>query len=217
MTFHGSSLVFDVESAHLRIGLRIYFTALFLLLALAGDQCCGNRVKLRLMNQHPVKLPLLTGWLGGFPAALTWFSCKQLPAGWIGLAMIFSQIAEFGSDLLVSGLVKTVDIPGRCAFGRGLVMPQKPATWLSIPDVESSGRNIATQAQRTSLSNGGLSGIYWKVNNDTSFRADAEDVIGNWICVNVNETSYPTTMTPDEIVIDLANNGFLYGNTSQVL
>lgn len=99
---------------------------------------------------------------------------------WCGSINAASQLASFGSDLLVSGLVKTTQVPGRCDFGVGVVMPQHPTTVTSFPEYDQLSVRMGQQAQNTSVPNGGLSGIFWKYNADPNFRADASDVIGNW-------------------------------------
>lgn len=212
MPLHGSSLVFDVDASHLRIGLRVYFTALFLLLAFVGDQCCNGRVKVRLMKERLVRIPLLTGWLGGISAVRTWITQKRLPAGWLGIVMIAAEIMAFGSDLLVSGTVKTIQIPGRCAFGTGVVTPDKPVPWRSIPDFEQTAHDIVSQAQITSRENGGLSGIYRKANGAPNFRADSQDVLGYWNCVDVqHDVVYETPeFNISEATNDLVSKGYLY-------
>jgi hypothetical protein len=55
MVLYRSSFAFDVESSHLRIGLRIYFTTLFLLLAFIGDKNYHNRAEIQLMKGSNVK------------------------------------------------------------------------------------------------------------------------------------------------------------------
>jgi hypothetical protein len=217
MAFYGSSLIFDVESGHLRLGLRVYFTALFFLLGLIGDQCCNLRVKLRLLQRYSVDIPLMTGWLNGFSAATTWITQRRSPAGWLGLVMIVAQLLNFAADLLVSGLVQTINIESRCAFGTGIVIPLEPVAWRSIPDLNQPATNLVTQAQITSQSNGGLAGIFWKVNADPNFRADPQDVVGYWVCDIVNnDIVYPTniSLTSQDVFEDLMAKGFLYQGSS---
>lgn len=61
MILYGSSFAFDVDSSHLRIGLRACFTALFLILAFLGDNYYRNRVKIQLMKRSNVKISMMTG------------------------------------------------------------------------------------------------------------------------------------------------------------
>jgi hypothetical protein len=131
--------------------------------------------------------------------------------------MILTQLLGFASDLLVSGLVKTTTVPSRCPFGTGIVVPLKPVTWRSNPSLNQNATRIVMQARVTSKANGGLTGIYWKVNADPNFRADSQDVIGNWICVDMqNDTVYPAnlTLSPQNVLDDLANRGLMYHGSS---
>src|ERR1700730_7190651 len=126
MFIHGSSLVFYAESNFIRIGLRLYFRVLFIFLALVGDICCSNRVKLLLLNEGSVPIPMMTGWLGLISILKMWTSQKRIPAGFLGILMIVVELMSLSSDLLVSGLVRPTEIPGRCSFGRGIVLPENP-------------------------------------------------------------------------------------------
>ena len=75
---------------------------------------------------------------------------------------------------------------------------------------------MVSQAQITSKENGGLQGIYRKVNTAPNFRADPQDILGSWNCVDIYhdivynawEVSYTDTMK------DLVSKGYLYENTS---
>ena len=69
------------------------------------------------------------------------------------------------------------------------------------------------QAQLTSAANGGLVGIYWKVNRDLSFRADTNDVAGQWNCADVNnDIQYIASTSPTVIIEDLIQRELLYSN-----
>ena len=65
MPFYQGSLIYEVDSAKLRIGLRIYLTAIFLIVSFVGNQCCRYRAMLRLLRQRRAEVPLFTGWLSG--------------------------------------------------------------------------------------------------------------------------------------------------------
>jgi hypothetical protein len=58
-----AQLPIDLASAHVRLALRAYFTALFLLLGFFGDRCCLQRTKLLLYRRRCVKITQITGWL----------------------------------------------------------------------------------------------------------------------------------------------------------
>jgi len=225
MAWYHSSLVYDVNSAKLRIGLRIYFTALFLIIAIVGNQCCRLRATRRLLHQKGVNVSLLTGWLSDISTLVVWFDQRSLPAGFMGVIMLTMALASFGSDLLVSGLVKTTQVPGRCEFGVGVVMPQNPTPWISSPEYDQLSVRMGQQAQNTSVSNGGLSGIFWKYNANPNFRADASDVIGNWTCADSHQDLVlPAGFTRNstkfdyniqQIVANLTAKGLLYSSDLQ--
>jgi hypothetical protein len=182
MILYGSSFAFDVDSGHLRIGLRAYFTALFLILAFLGDNYYRNRVKIQLMKGSNVKISMMTGWLSAFTAVKFIITQKCLPVGFFSIIMIFAQVLAFGSDLFVSGLVKSAEVPGRCSFGTGVVIPAKPVAWESVPNPFQPAYTMITQSQISSKANGGLLGIFPKANGNTNFRAEEQDILGHWEC-----------------------------------
>ena len=47
----------------------------------------------------------------------------------------------------MSGLVKSVEVPGRCDFGTGVVIPAEPVSWESIPDPFQPAYTMVTQSQ----------------------------------------------------------------------
>jgi hypothetical protein len=57
---------------------------------------------------------------------------KSLPVGFFGIFMIVAELMDIGSDFLVSGLVQPIQIPGRCAFGQGIVLTATPVNYTSI-------------------------------------------------------------------------------------
>jgi hypothetical protein len=227
MTFYEGSLIYDVDSGKLRIGLRIYLTAIFLIISFAGNKCCRYRSVIRLLQRKPTPLPLFTGWLSGTSVSSVWYKLGGPPAGFMAYFMVLAALANFAGDVLVSGLVKTIQVPGRCQFGVGVVIPQNATNFMSEPEYNQLPVLMAIQAQNTSLENGGLSGIYWKFNSDPSFRAEVQDVAGNWICDDVHQNvTYPPTVTTiadddgglntelDNIMRDLNEQGLLYANSS---
>jgi hypothetical protein len=69
-----------------------------------------------------------------------------------------------------------------------------------------------TQAQLTSSNNTGLEGIYRKVNNATNFRADEEDVLGAWTCVDEGGLLFDPSYSAKSIVQSLYSKGMLFTN-----
>jgi hypothetical protein len=201
----------DVESSKLRVYLRAYFTILFFLLPFAGHRACHNRVKLLLANGRTASITRMTGWLSTSSAALCLFKQRRLPGGWFGAVMLLAGILSVLGDLAVSGLVKDFYSPGRCSFGTGVVLPTSNVSWRSVPSNQQRSYYMVSQAQLTSVQNGGLGGIYWKVNTDPHFRADALDVLGSWTCSQDGKPqSFPANTTGDVVGISLEKSGLLF-------
>lgn len=98
--------------------------------------------------------------------------------------MILAWILSFLSDFAVSGLVGSIDVPGRCSFGNGVVspLPSNTSSSRTVPNNQDGTFDIIKQALATSARNGGEMGILSKANADTKFRADATDILGGWSC-----------------------------------
>jgi hypothetical protein len=218
MLVYRSSLAFQVESSHLRVGLRVYCTLLFLVLAFVGDRCCANRAMIRLSQKSSLPISMMTGWLNAISAVRMWIAQKRLPAGFFGIVMIAAELMDIGSDLLVSGLVKPIQIPSRCPFGQGIVLTATPVNYTSIPGFWGLGYQMVSQAQSNSEKNNGLLGLYEKINQDPNFRAESQDVVGHWDCVDIqHDVIYDWNLTQAEVTADLQSKGYLYNNTTRQL
>jgi hypothetical protein len=217
MILYGSSLTFNVANNHLRVGLRLYFTAMFQVLALISDKYYHNRTKARLMKGSDVNISQMTGWLSLIPAARFIKTQKCLPVGLFAIIMIVAHILAFFSDILVSGLVKSVEVPGRCDFLTGVVVPVEPVAWESIPDPFQPAYRMVTQSQVASKANGGLSGIFVKSNGNSHFRAEEQDILGHWECQEAQPSlKYNKTVGFKAVFRDLIDKGYLYENTSDL-
>jgi hypothetical protein len=209
-----AQLLFDYPSAYVRLALRAYFTVLLLLLAFLGDQCCGKRVKLRLYYRRFVSVRQMTGWLHGWGAASALVSFRGSPAGWLGIVMLLASLLGIICDLAVSGLVVTVDVVSRCPFNTtGKYTALSDAHPPNPVGVESAGTlfNLITQAQGISQANGGLDGIFRKVNTDTRFRPDEKDIVGRWICEATGEDrSFPADTDPNLMPQAMQAEGLLF-------
>lgn len=113
------------------------------------------------------------------------------------------------SDLAVAGLVKSIQVPSRCEFGRGLVINKANGSLLR-PSPNGAPVYLITQAQMTSTNNTGLEGIYRKVNNATSFRADQQDTLGAWTCADQGILNFDAAYSPKNIVDALYSKGYLF-------
>lgn len=215
MTFDHSALHLHTDSGHLRIALRAYFTIIFLILAFFGNQCCKKLVRLLVLKKKDVNLTLTTGWLSRSVALMTAFSQRRLPSGWMGILMILAGSLAMLSDFVVSGFVRTVSIPARCAFTTGVVLPLNPVGYRSNSSNQQMAYKIATQAQATSQQNGGLIGIYWKANSDPNFRASNEDVVGQWNCSDAHhDAEFPVDTPAQTIGANLLQSSLIYNYSS---
>jgi hypothetical protein len=141
---------------------------------------------------------------------------KRLPVGWIGSIMIIAGAMWTAADLAVSGLVTTVNEPDRCHFNTsGLYEVITAEPFYNYISAQSYGNlfNLVTRAQATSQTNGGLEGIYEKVNSDLMFRADTQDVVGKWNCQDVgDDQQYPAGEDYNALFSDLASRNLLFEN-----
>ena len=208
-------LLLTISSSYLRIGFRIYFTFAFFLIGFLGDKCLASRNQRSLAVRKSVSLTSMTGWLTDMTLLKAIIGFRRLPGGpWFGMFMIVCTALSLISDFAVTGLVRTVTVPSRCPFGTGLVIPNSSTTldWSVVPN-NGAPYLVAAQAQITSATNGGLVGIYWKVNRDLNFRADTVDVAGQWNCTDINhDIEYVANTTPLAIAEDLIQRGYIYDN-----
>ena len=135
--------------------------------------------------------------------------------------MILASLLWIASDLAVSGLVVTVDAVGRCPFntsGVYTVMMENFRPNISVEPSPFGGLyQVISQARITSLNNGGLGGIYGKVNGDLGFRADSFDIVGQWKCQDSgDDRSYAANTSIDTILQDLNSHELLFTEYSYI-
>ena len=152
--------------------MRVYWTTLFFLIPLVGGQICRLRAR-RLLGKEGASLAVMTGW-PSFSLVAEWLiRLRQLPGGWIGALVVLTTILSSASGLA---------FPTRCQFNEGVVLPpQSSVTWRSVVSPQQLAYRIALQARATSLKNGGMRGIFPKVNADVRFRADETDYLGRLV------------------------------------
>jgi hypothetical protein len=109
------------------------------------------------------------------------------------LAWVLSALSDFA----VSAQVKSVNVPGKCAFGSGFIVPTTPQSYNSTPNNQDWMYNTISQALLTSVRNGGKKGILRKVNGDLKFRANDFDIIGGWTCEADGKPSLNFTVGTD--------------------
>jgi hypothetical protein len=214
-----AQVTIDAPAAYIRLTLRIYFTIALLLIGFIGDQCCAMRVRLKIARNRQVAIPQMTGWLSGLGTAQAFWSFRTAPAGWLGYLMLITSLLWLASDLAVSGLVTTVEIPGRCPFNTegpiSVFTVKHPFVYRGIFNAGPL-YDLISQAQTTSIRNGGLDGIYAKVNSDSNFRADPKDVLGQWRCsdTGVIKPTFEADISPQDILGNLSSWGYLFDQTN---
>ena len=195
-----------------RLFLRIYFNVVFVILAIVGNQCVAYSAKLQILNRRSVNVTRMSSWLGSLDPVIFLFQTGRLPAGWLGGLMIICAALSFVSDIAVSALVKPVQVSARCPFTTGLIAPTSQPLG-KIP-VNGSPYIVASNAQLTSITNGGPIGIYWKINEDRDFQAQQEDIAGGWVCDDQSQDQvYQPDASRDSIVEDLTSQGLLFNTT----
>jgi hypothetical protein len=208
-----------LSSAYVRLALRAYFTIFLLLLGFVGDQCCAQRVKLRLYRHQNVGVSQMTGWLSGTDAVMAWVTMRVSVAGWIGPVMILASLLSNVCDLAVSGLVVGVEVVSRCPFNTTGMYTVITNTPLPARTYDTNARplyNLITQAQSTTLLNRGLDGIFSKVNTNVKFRADPEDIVCQWKRDATGEQSFQASKSltaGDDITSALVDDGLLFNQS----
>ena len=201
------------EPQLVRLILRIYFNVVFIVFAIIGNQCVLYSTKLNILRNQSVNVTRMTGWLGSFEPFLTFLSMRKIPGGWLGGLMMISVALSYISDIAVSALVKPVQVSARCPFSTGLVSPTNEP-FGKVP-VNGSPYTVVSNAQLSSLANGGPIGIYSKVNEDRDFQAQTEDVAGTWNCNDLEDDQVYELGTGDaDIVQDLQSKGLLFDTTA---
>lgn len=188
------------------------FQCVFVVFAIVDNQCVAYSAKLQILKRKSVNVTRMSSWLGSLDPVKFLFRTRRLPAGWLGGLMIICAALSFVSDIAVSTLVRSVQISARCPFTTGLIAPTSQPLG-KIP-VNGSPYIVASNAQLTSIANGGPIGIYWKINEDRDFQAQLQDIAGGWVC---DDQSQDQVYQPDaslaSIVEDLTSQGLLFNTT----
>ncbi|KAG4440346.1 hypothetical protein IFR05_004198 [Cadophora sp. M221] len=202
----------------LRPILHGYFIIAFLLLGILGDECLKKYLKSSLSRSRSTHLKYMTGFLSGWTFISSAWDLRAIPGGLLlGAAMLLVTILSPLTTLIIGALVKDVQISSRCSFPQGMVLhPTGPFTFTG-PPVNGRPKLEASNAQIISTVNGGLQGIYTKVNTAPNFQAQTQDVLANWVCADVNDdlTFQPAT-SPGQITTTLQDKGYQYSNTSNI-
>jgi hypothetical protein len=204
-----------ISPGHARLILRVYFIVMMAGIAWLAEKVLQSRAKLQVIRTRSVPVHRVLGWMQGFDLIKAVWSLRQLPGGKIGyLAMVIIFALSKLADLITTTLVQQVSVQSRCAFGEGLVFNTTGQPLFTYPPVNGAPYIVVHNSQYFSLNNSCTYGIYNKVNRDTSFCAENQDIVGTWECTNGNIISYPAGYSLDAIVSDFQNRNLLYANFS---
>lgn len=209
-------MLFAYPADRLRPILHGYFILAFLLLGLFSDQSLKLQHKRSLLHNRQIPINRMTGFLSGFSFLSSTWELHSLPGGPIlALLMLIATILTPLNTLIIGAFVKDVSISSRCTFTTGMVSHPTGPFIFTGPPVNGRPKLVASNAQLISVQNSRLQGIYRKVNADTNFQAQVEDVLADWTCIDVNDdlTFAPATR-PADIVAELKNKGYQYTNAS---
>ncbi|KAL9096560.1 MAG: hypothetical protein Q9165_001047 [Trypethelium subeluteriae] len=159
------------------------------------------------MRRQSVPLPLMSNWLSSFDSILAFKTLRTPPGGWLGILMVIAYLLNLGADF-ASAFIQSIPVHDRCQFGTGLVLSD---TSMALVPWNGAPYAVATSAQSRSLTNGGLKGVYAKINRDPRFSADAADILGAWSCtMNPLQLQYSYSVSSADIVNDLVQQELLY-------
>ncbi|KIX94142.1 uncharacterized protein Z520_10168 [Fonsecaea multimorphosa CBS 102226] len=210
-------ILLRAAAAHVRVFLRIYFTLVLMLISFVGDKCCSIWVKMKLYKHRSVPLHHMTGWLSGTGLFSAIAAFRATPVGWLGMLMLLASALSLVCDLAVSALVVTTDVVSRCHFNTtGGYSALSDVVFDLYINASPTGPlyDMVMAAQAASLSNGGINGIYVKVNNDPKFRPDENDVVGTWVCNATGaQRTFPANASTDSVFEGLLQDGLLFNTT----
>lgn len=204
-----TQLLVNYQAANVRLFFRVYFIVLGLTVAPIGDACSSVAARLRITKRQNVELTKMFGWLGGIDCVTTIWKTRAFPSGFLlTIFMLAAFFVSLASDL-VSAYIRSVSVHDRCIFGTGLVL--EPTRSLNGVPYNGFPYTVVSQAQTISLANGGLQGIYAKVNQATDFSATADDVLGGWQCTQESlELDYSVSTDVVTVAQDLVSHNLIY-------
>lgn len=209
-------MIFTIISAgHARLVLRVYFIVVMAAIALLAEKVLQSRAKLQVIRTRSIPVYRVLGWMQGFDLIKGVWSLRQLPGGKIGyLTMVLIFALSKLADLITTTLVQQVPVQSRCDFGEGLVFNKTGPALFASPPVNGAPYIVVHNSQYFSLNNNCSYGIYNKVNRDTNFCAEDQDILGTWTCTSGNIISYSVGYSLDSIGADLLNQNLLYSSST---
>ena len=206
-------LLVDFSSTLVRLFFRFYFSVVVLATNAVGSKCSKSLVKYGLQQSKEVPLPSMTGWLQSTQIFSATWKMRSLPGSWLGPIMMLVVLLGLASDF-VTTTITSINVQGHCRFGTGLVLSVLPVQTQISPPHNGAPYIVAAQAQQFSQANGGLVGIYKKINRDTSFSANKDDVLGFWECTEYGSILRRPFDEPVLDVVDAVVKANVYGGGS---
>ena len=191
------------------------------LIGFVGSYSLKVRNQQRLLREEngEVSLNRLSPWLSESETLTYICKTRRLPGGRYGLLMLFTGAFSLASHLFVGRYVYSAQLPGRCVFHDGLIVPSSSNSSLEVepiyhPAYAWPATDVAQFAQQTSYYNKGPLGVYRYVPEfDAYFSATNDDVLGSWNCRQAASKSYPTTLGDSKVLSELQSNGLLYDDS----
>ena len=216
VSFNGTGVYTDINS---RVVRPVFTIAFFLLTWLIGLFAAfflswRNQSKLLSGRSKPIPLNHLSSWLSEPDALWYLFYTRRLPGGRYGLLMISTGLFTLVSHVFVGLYITSTLTADRCTFVQGLILDGLNVT--TLPQSQWPAADMAINAQIYSNRNGGLTGIYDKVNTDAAafadpqFAARPQDVTGNWKCTSTGSREFSSDATVATIATGLRSTDDLY-------
>ncbi|MCJ1250198.1 hypothetical protein MMC30_007424 [Trapelia coarctata] len=196
------------------------FVVLNLLVGLLAVLLLKRRNQLQLLRGKNPVVPLnrLSSWMSATDTIIYALQTRRLPGGIFGLFMLSTGVFGIVHQFFVSSFITSTEgLYGQCLFTDGIVT-RPPFVGIGTngtlsPASSWPASDVAINAQLSAVKHGDPPGIYAKANSDTNFTVakDNADYLGSWNCTDLNNsTSYPPTISLNDITADLNQKGFQY-------
>lgn len=174
----------------------------------------AQRILLQKKNGKNETVPVkdLVSWLPlGTVASYIW-RVRKFPGGIVGTLMIWTGIFSLAHQYFTNSFIASQSILGNCPFESGVVTTyNKGAT--QVPASDWPPARIVYEAYLAVQRNGGVSGIYDKIDqNTTHFWPQRSDLLGYWNCTQGTDDVIDSGSWDNFDTIDtwIGNNNFMY-------
>jgi hypothetical protein len=219
---HDGNLYTTLDTATTRNILTTVFVILNLSIEIVGAFFLKSRNlhKLSTKRETDRKVPInhLTSWIS-LTGTLTYtWNTFQLSGGKYGLLMLLTGMFALAHQYFVNSFILPVSLQTTCIFEFGVVTTHLPEGDNSIfPSSTFSAANTVYNAQYQVWANGGVMGIYQKVNyTSVTFTPTLEDVLGGWNCSYKPNTTIAWTDWVDQTSFStfIQQDAFLFTEAS---